>query len=253
MIELLSSEWQRIYSKRKNILFFTILVIYILAQPFLAKNLFFTMDESVPLNSLNYSIFLLKKIYYLMILVILPVLCIDSVNGEYQTGSLRLVAIRPLSLKSILYVKWILMLAMIAVIMVITFVVGTAIGHLFYPKVDSVSFYYDHAPELNAIEAYIYQLKYYISVFFIFVALIGIASLLSVLLPNTIITVIAYLFLLFISVYLSDLFDILLFGSQEMFVFLLEADPSYLWFLFLVVALTYSFTLLRWNSRDWVK
>ncbi|MBM7714534.1 ABC-type transport system involved in multi-copper enzyme maturation permease subunit [Bacillus thermophilus] len=253
MNRLLSSEWQRMNSRRKNILFFSIFMVYILAQSLLAENLFFTMEESVPLNSLNYSIFLLKKIYYLMVLIILPVLCIDSINGEYQSGGLRLVAIRPLSLKVILFAKWFLLIGMVAVIMVITFAVGTASGYIFYPKADSVSFYYENAPVLGVAEAYIYQLKYYLGVFFIFIALIGIASLLSVILPNTIISVITYLFLLFISVYLSDVFDILLFGSQEMFVFLLEAESSYLWFLILVIVLTYSFTLLRWNSRDWVK
>ncbi|KAF0824170.1 hypothetical protein V7200_02110 [Cytobacillus firmus] len=253
MNPLLSSEWQRMFSRKKNILFFSIFMIYILVQSLLAENLFFTMEESAPLNSLNYSIFLLKKIYYLMVLIILPVMCIDSINGEYQSGGLRLVAIRPLSLKDILLAKWFLLIMLVAVMMAITFAVGTAAGYLFYPKADSVSFYYENAPVMGVAEAYIYQVKYYLGVFIIFVALIGIASLLSVTLPNTIITVITYLFLLFISVYLSDLFDILLFGSQELFVFLLEADLSYLGFLLLVIVLTYSFTLLRWNRRDWVK
>lgn len=250
---MLNSEWQRMYSRRKNILFFTIFIVYILVQSLLAENLFFTMEESIPLNSLNYSIFLLKKIYYLIALIILPVLCIDSINGEYQSGELRLVAIRPLSLKRVLYVKWFLMIAIVASIMVITYAVGTAVGYLFYPKANSVSFYYENAPVLGVAEAYIYHLKYYFGVFFIFVALIGIASLLSVSLPNTITSVIAYLFFLFISVYISDLFDIFLFGSQEMFVLLAEADLSYLWCILLVIFLTYSLTLLIWKNRDWVK
>lgn len=253
MNRLLSSECKRMNSRRKNILLFSIFMVYILTQSLLAENLFFTMEESVPLNSLNYSIFLLKKIYYLMVLIILPVLCIDSISGEYQSGGLRLVAIRPLSLKGILFAKWFLLIAMVAFMMVITFAVGTTAGYLFYPKADSVSFYYENAPVLGVVEAYIYQLKYYLGVFFISIALIGIASLLSVTLPNTIISIITYLFLLFISVYVSDLFDILLFGDQEMFVFLLEAELSYFWFLLLVIVLTYSVTLLRWNSRDWVK
>lgn len=253
MNRLLSSEWQRIYNRKKSILFFLIFMVYLLVQPLLAENLFFTTEESIPLNSLNYPIFLLKKTYYLMILIILPVLCIDSINGEYQSGGLRLVAIRPLPLKKILIAKWFLLIAIVAVIMAITFAVGTIAGYLFYPQVDSVSFYYENAPALGGIDAYIYQLKYYFGVFLIFVTLLGIASLLSVILPNSIISVIAYLFLLFISVYLSDLFDILLFGSQEMFVFLLEVDNSPLWFLLLVSVFTYLFTLLKWNSRDWIK
>ncbi|MFJ7954505.1 hypothetical protein ACIQZG_23675 [Lysinibacillus sp. NPDC096418] len=180
-------------------------------------------------------------------------LCIDSINGEYQSGELRLVAIRPLSLKRILYVKWFLLIAIVASIMVITYAVGTIAGYLFYPKANSVSFYYENAPVLGVTEAYIYHLKYYLGVFSVFVALIGIASLLSVFLPNTITTIIVYLFLLFISVYFSDLFDILMFGSQEMFVLLVEADFSYLWFILLVILLTYSLTLWIWKNREWVK
>jgi len=228
-------------------------MVYILGQSLLAENLYFTMEESIPLNSLNYSIFLLKKIYYLMVFIILPVLCIDSINGEYQSGELRLVAIRPVSLKRILYAKWFLMIAVVASIMTITYVVGTVVGYLFYPKDSSVSFYYENAPVLGVKQAYIYQLKYYFGVFFIFVAMIGVASLISVFLPNTIISVITYLFFLFISVYFSDMFDILLFGGQEMFVLLNEKDISYLWFILLVTLLTYSLTSLIWKNRDWIK
>ncbi len=141
MMQLLQSDWQRIWKRKKTFVSLLIFVAIVLLDClFLGVQSFGAFDNvsSVPLTAQNFSLFLLKEVSFFLVLIIGPILMIDSFNGEYHGGQLRLVLIRPISILRLFAAKWINLAVILLLFVAVTFVIGEGAGHLLKPNVDSV-------------------------------------------------------------------------------------------------------------------
>ncbi len=256
MLQLMQSDWQRMWKRKKTLVSLLIFVgIVLLDCLFLNMQHLGAFDNvsTVPLTAQNFSLFLLKEVSFFLVLIIGPILMIDSFNGEYHAGQLRLVLIRPISVMRMIAAKWINLAIVMALFLLVTFTVGEIFGHLFKPSVDTVVFLntdrsYDPAG------AFLYCLESYGLFMLIMLAQLSLTGLICTALPSPIICYLGWVGIAVGSMYVSDTFSFLLFGISSVFEWMAGSYAhAFILPVMICMILGFAVTMLWWHRRNWVK
>ncbi|GIP27071.1 ABC transporter permease [Paenibacillus sp. J23TS9] len=256
MLQLMQSDWQRMWKRKKTFVSLLIFVCIVLLDClFLGMQSLGAFDNvsTVPLTAQNFSLFLLKEVSFFLVLIIGPILMIDSFNGEYHSGQLRLVLIRPISIMRMFAAKWINLAVIMGIFLVVTFGVGEVFGHLVKPSVDSVVFLNPDRP-YNPAGAFMYCLQSYGLFMLILLAQLSVTGLICTLLPSPIICYLGWVGVAVGSMYVSNTFSFLLFGISTIFEWMAGTyTHAFLLPVFVCVILGFSITMLWWKRRNWVR
>ncbi|MWV43210.1 ABC transporter permease subunit [Paenibacillus sp. HJL G12] len=256
MIQLMQSDWQRMWKRKKTMVSLLIFVgIVLLDCLFLMMQNLGAFDNvsTVPLTAQNFSLFLLKEVSFFLVLIIGPILMIDSFNGEYHGGQLRLVLIRPISVMRLFAAKWINLAIIMGMFVLVTFTVGEIFGHLFKPSVDSVVFLNPDRSYSSA-GAFMYCLESYGLFMLIVLAQLSLTGLICTVLPSPIICYLGWVGVAVGSMYVSNTFSFLLFGMSTIFQWMAGSySHAFIMPLFGCMILGLAVTMFWWNRRNWVK
>ncbi|ACA56347.1 ABC transporter permease [Clostridium botulinum] len=183
MKELIISEFLRMKGRKKNrVSFILILVNFIFSicwyKIFGGGIGFYTSDISAKINSLNLPIFVMKDLVLILFLIVLPMLFIDSLSGEYESGAYRLILIRPYSKIKLWFSKLIVQSLFSLVIFAIFFILSVISGYILFPKATVTNFY--NIPKVyDKLGAFIYNFKVVALMYFVSIAILALASLIS--------------------------------------------------------------------------
>ncbi|APH19460.1 ABC transporter permease [Clostridium botulinum] len=183
MKELIISEFLRMRGRKKNrASFILILVNFIFSiswyKTFGEGTGVYTPGISTKINSLNLPIFVMKDLALILFLIVLPMLFIDSLSREYESGAYRLILIRPYSKVKLWFSKLIVQSLFSLVIFVVFFIISVISGYILFPKVTITNFY--NIPKVyNKLGAFIYNFKVVALMYFVSIAILALASLIS--------------------------------------------------------------------------
>lgn len=256
MWQLLQSDWQRMWKRKKTMVSLLLFVgIVLLDCMFLLMQTLGAFDNvsTVPLTAQNFPLFLLKEVSFFLVLIIGPILMIDSFNGEYHAGQLRLVLIRPVSVMRMFAAKWINLAFMMGIFLLVTFAAGEIVGHMFKPSVDEVVFL-NPERSYHKLEAMMYCLESYGLFLLILLAQLSLTGLVCTILPSPIICYLGWVAVAVGSMYLSNTFSFLLFGISTIFQWM-AGSYAHPFILPVMVCMIPGFvvTMWWWNRRNWVK
>ncbi|MDN4594398.1 ABC transporter permease [Polycladomyces subterraneus] len=201
MKDLMVSEMERIWSRKKSLVSFVILGLLLVFMTFWLHRGgigFYDPLHTTRLNSVNFPVFLLKEMSFILSLILIPMMVVDNFNGECTSGAYRLVMICPFSRWQLLTAKWVSQAIVIGAMLVMILLYGVVAGAVLFPHEQTVTFF--HRPEA---EGYGYVLLFYGWHSLIFLALLGIVGLLSSVLPNTIVAFFGSIAFLVGTVYAS--------------------------------------------------
>ncbi|HCL4436798.1 TPA: hypothetical protein N2D87_000519 [Clostridium botulinum] len=183
MKELIISEFLRMRGRRKNKASFIIVLVNFIFSISWYKTFgegtgVYTPGISTKINSLNLPIFVMKDLALILFLIVLPMLFIDSLSGEYESGAYRLILIRPYSKVKLWFSKLIIQSLFSLVIFVVFFIISVISGYILFPKVTITNFY--NIPKVyNKLGAFIYNFKVVALMYFVSIAILALASLIS--------------------------------------------------------------------------
>ncbi|KOM97650.1 membrane protein [Clostridium botulinum] len=183
MKELIISEFLRMRGRRKNKASFIIVLVNFIFSISWYKTFGEGMGVYTPgictkINSLNLPIFVMKDLASILFLIVLPMLLIDSLSGEYESGAYRLILIRPYSKIKLWFSKLIAQSLFSLVIFVVFFILSVISGYILFPKVTITNFY--NIPKVyNKLGAFIYNFKVVALMYFVSIAILALASLIS--------------------------------------------------------------------------
>ncbi|BFH63498.1 ABC transporter permease [Paenibacillus azoreducens] len=256
MLQLMQSDWQRMWKRKKSFVSLLIFICIVMLDCLFLKMMrigAFDNISSVPLTAQNFSLFLLKEVSFFLTLIIGPILMIDSFNGEYHAGQLRMVLIRPISVIRLFAAKWINLALFMAILLGATFVAGETFGHLFLPGADSVAFL---NPDrlYGPAGAFMYCLESYGLFMLILLAQLSLTAFICTLLPSPIICYLGWIAIAAGSLYVSNKFSFLLMGMAAIFKWMAGyGGHGYLLPVFVCMILGFAVTMLWWDRRNWVK
>lgn len=194
MKRLIVSEFERIFrSRRTQILlaFYLIMTVVNCAFKLMApKGSYDGVNYNVPLNSLNFSPFVFYELRIELLYIVLPILFISCINYEQSIGAFRMYVIRPYKKYEFIISKWIALALTTFILIFIAFIVSTIFGYLFMTKASSVKFY-NIAHEYNTIGAVLYTIKFFIVQFIISLCILSLATVIGVIINNSIISILA--------------------------------------------------------------
>lgn len=226
MKELIISEFIRMKKRGKNkICIFLSLLSFILSvlwykTPFLGGGVaFYTPNISTKLNSLNYTIFCMKDLIFVLFLVVFPILFIDSLSGEYESGAYRLILIRPYTKIELWLSKLIVQGIFSLIIFTFFFILSMITGNLVFHKVSTTNFY--NTPQIyNTSSAFIYTLKATALIYLVSIAILSVAALISVIIPKVVAAFITLICFLMGSLYVGHGLDVLFIPFHKIIKFL---------------------------------
>ncbi|MED3879739.1 ABC transporter permease [Priestia megaterium] len=255
MTGLFMSELERTFKRKKTAV---VLGVYIGLLAFIwfiffqrGGISFFDADHDVKIDSLNAAPLLLRDLSFAITFIVIPMFVADSFNGEYTSGALRMVLIRPHHRLKLFFVKWTVQCLLVFIILCITWVVGTCLGKIAMPHVNKTTFLGGHT--LGTLGALLYSLKFYGICFCIFIAVISIGSILSVLMPNSILSYVVTMGALIGSVYVSDKLSFFFSVTDSVFHELSKESSEFLVnLLFPILLISLIINLFVWKKKDWV-
>ncbi|MBT2291098.1 ABC transporter permease [Paenibacillus albidus] len=256
MNSLIQSEWQRMWKRPKtliSLILFTAIVLFDCL--FLGVQRFGAFDNihTAPLTAQNFSVFLLKEVSFLLTLIVAPLLIVDSINGEYTAGQLRLVLIRPISFARLFAAKWLNLAFMLLLFTAVTFMIGELAGHLLKPAADSVRYLnpaqvYDHS------DAFIYALQSYGLFYLIVLAELSVVGLVSSLMPNALVSFFVSLGVLIGALYISDTLGFFLMSASVIFQLMAGSYAAPFYGPVLVcTGIGFLATMEVWQRRSWTR
>ncbi|PIH05575.1 ABC transporter permease subunit [Clostridium combesii] len=183
MKELIISEFLRMRGRRKNKASFIIVLVNFIFSISWYKTFgegmgVYTPGIATKINSLNLPIFVMKDLASILFLIVLPMLFIDSLSGEYESGAYRLILIRPYSKVKLWFSKLIAQSLFSLVIFVVFFILSVINGYILFPKATVTNFY--NIPKVyDQLGAFIYNFKVIALMYFVSIAILALASLIS--------------------------------------------------------------------------
>lgn len=257
MKELIISEWERAWGRKKTQMLLIVYPVLVFLTEWFVLQFgvgFYDMEHEVSLHALNFPLFSLRDLSLLLTFVIAPMLWVDSFSGEYSTGAYRMVLIRPYSKGKLLAAKWFSQAVLTGTLLLIPFVMSQIVGWINLSNPSVTTFFYEGAERYDMEEAILYQLCFYGWIYLILLVCQSVCALLSTWMPNPILSFLAYAGGLIGSIYLADSF-IILFGHTDGIFRLMagKADDGVYYVLFgtLVVSLVSIYG--SWQKKDWVK
>lgn len=249
------SEWERTFKRKKTwvgiFIYLALVGLECLFLSMVGGRSFYDPDHMVMLNSLNTAPFFLRELGLFLTFVLVPMFVVDSFNGEYTSGAYRLILLRPQK-RNILFITKVGVLGTVLLaLLLITWLVGTIYGRLVFPEVTEVSFF--HTETLNPLEAFIYVLKFYGISFLILLSVIAIGSLISVLMPNSILSYIGIIGFFIGSIYISDHFSFFIGLADSIFQVLGQQNHTLVVLTCLLITISYIINVIVWKRRDWMR
>ncbi|AVQ46909.1 ABC transporter permease subunit [Clostridium botulinum] len=183
MKELIISEFLRMRGRKKNRASFILILVNFIFSICWYKTFgggigFYTPDISAKINSLNLPIFVMKDLALILFLIVLPMLFIDSLSGEYESGAYRLILIRPYSKIKLWFSKLIVQSLFSLVIFVVFFILSVISGYILFPRATITNFY--NIPKVyDQLGAFIYNFKVVALMYFVSIAILTLTSLIS--------------------------------------------------------------------------
>ncbi|ABS34960.1 ABC transporter permease [Clostridium botulinum] len=207
MKELIISEFLRMRGRKKNrASFILILVNFIFSiswyKTFGEGTGVYTPGISTKINSLNLPIFVMKDLALILFLIVLPMLFIDSLSGEYESGAYRLILIRPYSKVKLWFSKLIVQSLFSLVIFVVFFIISVISGYILFPKVTITNFY--NIPKVyDKLGAFIYNFKVVALMYFVSIAILALASLISLIVSKCVAAFLIVISFLIAGIYIG--------------------------------------------------
>lgn len=252
MKTLLASEFERIFSRKKTkILLILFCLITLLDCLFVGVYgvAVYNPEFQGPLNNLNFTSVLAKEIYFILSFLIFPILFIDSFSGELSEGAYRLVLIRAVSRKKLLLAKWITQITLVVTFLSISFVISYIYGMFFIDHVESTMFL-DKNVQFNAIEAFLYTLKFYGVLFIIAISILMIVNFMSLLIVHPVINFLMAIGFMIGSMYIYDGFKYFLISGSEAFRIISHGDYTFFLLNAIIIVAGAIFNSLIWKKRD---
>ncbi|NPC91432.1 hypothetical protein HOO54_04025 [Bacillus sp. WMMC1349] len=253
MFNLCMSECERMMNKKFTIftlILFPIILLFLLFNLQVGQ---YDYDHYTKINSLNFSVFFISKLFFVLNMILIPIFTISSLNGEYTTGRLRMVAIRPNKLINILISKWMILFLTIVGIVLVFWLLGL-VGKMLSPHVTETTFYFKNGLTYQSKAAFFYELKYYMFIFMIMVTSLGLSSLFSLLFPNVIMSYIVYLVGVTSLMYIKEEFALFIVGDKFLFDYFHEDNVAKIALFFCIIMIcSFSLSLIIWKKRKWMK
>ncbi|MBB3126111.1 ABC-type transport system involved in multi-copper enzyme maturation permease subunit [Paenibacillus rhizosphaerae] len=256
MFAMMLSDWERMWKRKKTLFSMLIFVVIVgLDCLFLSMQKLGAFDNvsTAPLVSENFALFLLKEVSFFLVLIIGPMLIIDSMNGEYTSGQLRMVLIRPVSFAQLFLAKWMNLAAMLLLFTLVTFAIGEAFGYAFLPGADTVVFL-NPEQQYGPAGAFFYCFQSYGLFYLILLAQLSLTGLICTLLPGVVLSYLWWIATAVGALYVSDSFGFLLMGMDTVFKWTagMYHHPFYLPLL-ICLGMGFAVTMGIWQRRGWTK
>ncbi|MFP8644299.1 ABC transporter permease [Priestia aryabhattai] len=255
MTGLFISELERTFKRKKTAV---VLAVYVGLLAFIwfflfrmGGTSFFDAAHDVKIDSLNSAPLFLRELAFVITFIVIPMFVADSFNSEYTSGALRMVLIRPHHRVKLFFVKWAVQCLLVFLLLSLTWVVGTVVGKVAMPHVNETMFL--GGQTVGTVGAFLYSLKFYGICFCIFMAVISIGSILSVLMPNSILSYVATIGALIGSVYVSDKLSFFFSVTDSVFHELSKSNSEFLVnLLFPILLISFIINLFVWKKKEWV-
>ncbi len=162
MNRLIASEWERLWQRKTTWLMFLSIPLILLA----AANYLLKQNEGLSPTvahytvAWNFPIMALSEMLVTAVPAVILVIVTFIVTDEYQEGSVRMVLIRAYSNLEVIYAKYFISLAAVALFFFAYFLMSYAIGSIFFPKPRELMLFY-HQGLWTPYDAFIYNLKFY--------------------------------------------------------------------------------------------
>ncbi|MDR6226906.1 ABC transporter permease [Desmospora profundinema] len=255
MNNLVVSEWERIWARKKTRWIAVLFPVLALSVAWFVSQFgigFYTLDETTSLHTLNFPLFLMRELSLLLVFIFVPMLMVDSFNGETASGAYRLVLLRPQKRGSLLLAKWITQCGWILTLLLIAYGAGSVYGWLTLPAVNQTTFYFEGGDSYGVGEAFFYHAAFFGVLFLVLLTLMGLCTLIGVWSPNPVVAFISYIVVLVGSLYVSDQSVIYLFPAQETFRLLAhQAWEEILVWVGMPGVMLYALGWWSWRKKDW--
>lgn len=254
MLNLMKSEWERMWARKKTKIGLFLFLFLLAFECFFLWGMggrsFYDPEHAVHLNSLNTAPFLLREMAVYLNFILIPMLVVDSFNREYASGQLRMVLLRPLSYGKLLTAKWLVCSLLLLGINVLMWLAGTFFGKWAMPHAETVHFL--NTGDYGPIGAFLFCMAFYGIAFLIFLAVLGVSTLISTLLPHPILSYVGIVIFLVGSVYVSSHLEFFLSVSDSIFHVLGRLEDMSLFGICAACAiLGYGCSLWIWRRRNW--
>lgn len=170
----------------------------------------------VKVNNLNLSVLVAKESFFVLNLIIFPLMFLDSFSGEIKSGAYRMTLIRPIPRYKLLFSKYLSQLIMAFLFLSILLIVSYIYGQLAGPHVSKVT-YSSQYMDQNGLESFYYTLKFYALLLIIVISILTIVSLISTFIPNTPLGFLITIGLMVGAFFISDKFSYFILAGEYVF------------------------------------
>lgn len=255
MRSLLWSEYERTFKRKKTSIgigiYFFMIALQCLFLYLVGGVSFYDAEHSVQLNSINTAPFFLREAGLLINFILIPMFVVDSFNGEYHSGALRLVLIRPQKRVRLFLAKWLVQASLFLALTFLTWLIATIFGQIMMPHVNETTFL--NTESMNLFEGLLYTLKFYGMTYVIFLCVIGISIFMSTVMPNPITAYMGTVACLIGGIYISDQLVYFVIVSDSIFSVLGNTGQYgfYVSLLFIFV-ISHIMNVGIWNRKQWM-
>lgn len=250
---LLKNEFQKIFLRKRNMLLlitFTFIVIGLCM--FLNYYGLGVHTRDLPLvkvNNLNLSVLVAKESFFVLNLIIFPLMFLDSFSGEIKSGAYRMTLIRPIPRYKLLFSKYLSQLIMAFLFLSILLIVSYIYGQLAGPQVSKVT-YSSQYMDQNGLESFYYTLKFYSLLLIIVISILTIVSLISTFIPNTPLGFLITIGLMVGSFYISDKFSYFILAGEYVFNQLNNPNGQFFLINGIIILCGGGLNFWMWRNRD---
>ncbi|EMA6342375.1 ABC transporter permease [Bacillus cytotoxicus] len=253
MKQLIISEFERIFARKKTKVILFIFILFLIGDAiFLAYvqlAIYSHNGSGTPLSQLNFQVVLAKEMYPILALLIFPILFVDSFNGERSSGAYRLVCIRSIERVKLLCGKWLTQFIVASIFLLLTFITGYVYGRLYIPSAEYTTFLHQDI-KYNAMESFLYTLKYYGILLFITATILLLASFISLWMPNVVLSYFGTIGILFGVLYVHHIFSYFILAGQEAIRILSNGDSTFYLLNGTIFVVCMLFSVITWRAKD---
>lgn len=251
---ILLSEFERTFKRKKTTIGIGVYFIFIALEGFflyLTGGIsFYDANHSVQLNSINTAPFFLRELGLFINFILIPMFVIDSFSGEEHSGAFRLVLIRPQQKMKLFLAKWIVLASIFLMLTFTTWFIATIFGQIMMPHVSETTFL--NTESMRLLEGLFYTLKFYSVTYLIFLAIIGISSFMSLVMPNPIMAYMGTIACLIGGIYVSDQFIYFISVSDAIFsAFGKIGHYEFYMSLLVLFAISHMMNISIWHRKQW--
>lgn len=256
MRELVLAEYERIVQRKSTKILFLISIIFQIINFILFQirwqidTAIFKEGVEVALNSLNYPVMQLIDFNVLLVFVMLPLYFSESLSSELDSGAYKMVLLRPIKRWKLLVAKWISLATSYGLTLICVYLTKVFIGFMFLPK-SRFTTYFLINNKLGVVHSIIYNLKYYLILFFIYLSILSITSLLSVVLRKPVLSFLGSSIFSIVLVYLFEPIFEILFKATDVAYYILAGKYNMIniYVLFSATIICFVISLWIWNRR----